>query len=41
MSPKHKKIIWIAVGLLAIRYIYMSTKSVSVMDENNNVNTKK
>lgn len=41
MSPKHKKILWIAVAVLAARYLWMSTKSVSVMDENNNINTKK
>lgn len=41
MSPKHKKILWIAVAVLVARYIWMSTKSVSVMDANNSVSTKK
>jgi hypothetical protein len=41
MSAKTKRILLLAAGILAVRYIWLSTKRVSVMDENNNVNTKK
>jgi hypothetical protein len=41
MSAKTKKLLLLAAGILVVRYIWLSTKRVSVMDENNNVNTKK